>query len=65
MKEICVPKRCSTDKQCGPGNKCTSKKCIVGCSTDGDCLDGKNCIEDYCTVQPGNHLSNYFPIGIA
>ena len=55
-KEICVPKKCSTDIECGPDNKCTSDKCIIGCQSDGQCPGDKNCIDDFCSTPPGNHL---------
>ena len=56
VNEICLPEKCRRDKDCGPGNKCMSRKCIIGCLHRGQCPDGKKCIDDYCFIPPGNHL---------
>ena len=56
--EICLPKICRIDTDCGPGNKCNSQHCIIRCQYTGQCPDGKNCVDDYCSIPPGDLLLN-------
>ena len=56
VNDICLPKRCRTDKDCGPGNKCTSRKCMIRCQHRGQCSEDEKCIDNYCSIPPGNHL---------
>ena len=52
----CIPSICNKQTDCGQGNKCIFKTCIIRCQDNEDCPEDKNCIDDYCSIPPGIHL---------
>ncbi len=44
------PPDCTTDEECGEGEKCIDGECLVWCDLDEECGEGEKCIDNECKV---------------
>jgi hypothetical protein len=44
------PPDCTTDAECGEGEKCIGEECILWCDLDEECGNGERCVDNECLV---------------